>query len=221
MTPDAFVSRLRSERAVAILRCNATALARRAMQAAIAGGFRLIEFTLSIPGAFELIEEFSAADRVDGAEIVVGTGTVLEVEEARAAVRAGARFLVSPVTDAEVIAEARELGVAILPGAQTPTEMLAAHRAGAPLIKLFPQPATGPAYVQQLLGPLPFLKIVPTSGVNEDNAGAFIEAGAWAVGCVRSLFAPAELAVGNVEGIEARARRLLAAARAATPPAKA
>lgn len=218
MTPDAFVSRLHIERAVAILRCGDTALARRAMRAAIRGGFRVVEFTLSIPDAYTLIEEFStAAETSEASALVVGAGTVLDVEQARAAVRAGARFLVSPVTDPEVIAEARRLGVAVLPGAQTPTEMLAAHRAGAPLIKLFPQPATGPSYVQQLLGPLPFLKIVPTSGVTEANAAAFIAAGAWAVGCVRSLFAPDELAKGQIDGVEARARQLLAAIRAATP----
>jgi Entner-Doudoroff aldolase len=178
------------------------------MEAAVRGGFRIVEFTLTIPGALDLVEEF--ARRRD---LVVGAGTVLTADEARAAVGRGARFLVSPVVDPDVIAAGLRAGVAFIPGCQTPTEMLAAHRAGAPLQKLFPAPGTGPAYIRACLGPLPFLKIVPTNGVDAQNARAWLEAGAFAVGFTHALFDVGDLAAGRFDRIEERARALLAACR--------
>lgn len=210
MTPQSFVERLRQERAVAILRTAHAEAGAPALEAALRGGFRVLEVTLGTPGALGLIETFAGRE-----EIVVGAGTVLTVAEAREAVRAGARFLVSPVTDPEVIAEAAALGVASVPGAHTPGEMLAAHRAGAPLVKLFPAPADLPGYVRQVLGPLPFLKLVPTAGVDAGNARQVLEAGAWAVGGVSFLFPAEALAAGRFDEVEARARALLTAARAA------
>jgi Entner-Doudoroff aldolase len=205
---DDFVRLLGEERASAILRTSDGSLARPAMEAAVRGGFRIVEFTLTVPGAFEAIEEF--ARRGDA---VVGAGTVLSVADAREAVRRGARFLVSPVVDEAVIEEARALGVASIPGAHTPTELLRAHRAGAPLQKLFPTPAGGPSYVRACLGPMPFLRIVPTSGVDEGNAAEYLAAGAFAVGFVAPLFAPELLASRDFAALEARARRLIAAVR--------
>ena len=200
---DAFVALLAEERATAILRTNDRELARSAMLAAVRGGFRVVEFTLTVPGAMDLIEEFA---RMDG--LVVGAGTVLEVAEAREAVRRGAAFLVSPVTDEAVIRAANELGVASIPGAHTPTEFLRAQRAGAPLQKLFPAPSNGPAYVRACLGPLPSLRIVPTSGVDEHNAAELLAGGAFALGFVAPHFQPELLAARDFAGIEARARRL-------------
>ena len=176
------------------------------MEAALAGGFKVIEFTLTTPGAIELIGEFSNRDG-----IAVGAGTVLTVEDARAAVGAGARYLVSPVVDEAVIDAARTLGVAMMPGTHTPTEMLRAHRAGAQLQKLFPAPGLGAAFVKACLGPMPFLRIVPTSGVDETNAAAYLEAGAFAVGFVAPLFDAGDMAAGRFDRIEDRARVLLAA----------
>jgi len=210
MRPDQFVARLRQERASAILRTHDLEIARKAMEAAVRGGFRAIEFTLTIPHAMELISEFSRRP-----DLVVGAGTVLTVEQVREAVRAGARFLVSPVTDEAVIAAASALGVASIPGTFTPTEMVRAHAAGATLIKLFPAPGIGPHYVRQVLGPLPHLKIIPTAGVDAANAAAYLEAGAWAVGFVASLFAPDDLAAGRFDKVEERARQLRAAVAAA------
>ena len=207
MEPQDFVELLRRERASAILRCDHQEVAARAMEAAIAGGFRIVEFTLTVPGAPELIEDFSRRFQEQG--VVVGAGTVLTEKEAEMAVARGARFLVSPVVDLAVITAAQRLGVAMMPGTHTPTEMLAAHRAGAPLQKLFPAPGLGPAYVRACLGPLPFLKIVPTHGVDRDNAVEWLEAGACAVGFVATLFASADLAAGRFARIEARARGIL------------
>lgn len=204
-----FLDLYHAERASAILRTSDPGLAREAMRAAVRGGFRVVEFTLSIPGAVELIAEFSRDE-----SLVVGAGTVLTVEEARQTVAAGARFLVSPVIDPVIIAEADRLGVAMMPGCSTPTEMLQAHRCGAALQKLFPAPGTGPLWVAQTLGPLPFLRIVPTSGVTLENAVAYLKAGAFAVGFVNSLFEPADVKASRWDVIESRARAMLAAVRA-------
>lgn len=201
MNIETFTQLLGREKATAIVRTNNQEKAALAMQAAIRGGFSICEFTLTVPGAFELINEFSK----DG-DIVVGAGTVLSVDEVEKAVDAGASFIVSPVMDEAVIRAAKELGVASFPGTHTATEMLQAHRAGANFCKLFPAPAGGPDYVRSILGPLPFLKIVPTNGVDTSNAANWIKAGAYAVGFVAPLFDPVMIAQYDWEGIEERAR---------------
>jgi 2-dehydro-3-deoxyphosphogluconate aldolase/(4S)-4-hydroxy-2-oxoglutarate aldolase len=181
------------------------------MKCAISAGFRICEFTLTIPGALQHIETIAC----QYPDVTVGAGTVLSPEQARDAVSAGARFLVSPVFDGPVVETAAELGVAIIAGCSTPTEMLAAHRAGAPLVKLFPGPAGGPSWVQAVLGPLPFLKIVPTSGVDLHNAAEFLSAGAHAIGFVAPLFDPVAIENQDWPQIEDRGRELLAACRQA------
>jgi Entner-Doudoroff aldolase len=210
MASENFVKQLKRERATAVLRTRDQYGARRAMNAAVKGGFRIVEFTLSIPNVFELIEEFSS-----GSDLIVGAGTVLTAKDAMEAVEAGAKFLVSPVVDEAVIAEAEALGVAMMPGCATPAEMLRAHRAGAPLQKLFPEQGIGPAWVAQTLGPLPFLRIVPTAGVTVDNAAAYLYAGAFAVGFVNSLFDPKDVADENWPAIQQRAADMLQAVREA------
>ena len=206
MTPESFVQLLGREKATAILRTNSQEKAALAMEAAIRGGFNIIEFTLTIPGVFDLVQDFSQREG-----LVVGTGTVMDQAQAQQSVEAGARFLVSPVVDDEVITAARELGVACMPGTHTPTEMLWAHRAGAQLCKLFPVPAGGPDWVRSVLGPMPFLKIVPTNGVDEHNAAEWIDAGVFAVGFVAPLFVAADIEAGRWDVIEARAQRCLSA----------
>jgi 2-dehydro-3-deoxyphosphogluconate aldolase / (4S)-4-hydroxy-2-oxoglutarate aldolase len=213
MTPDELLRFLWRERAIAILRTDDRDRAARAAAAAVDGGFRAIEITLNTPGAFALIADLARDPR-----LVVGAGTVLSTSDARAAVAAGARFLVAPVTDEEVIAEARRLGVAIAPGAATPTEMLRAHRTGAQLQKLFPAPTGGPEVIRSILAPMPFLRILPTNGVDAENAAAYIAAGAFAVGFVRSLFAPELIYAGDWGAITARARALRTAAHEAPRP---
>ena len=206
MTADSFVEQLGRVKASAILRTDDQEKAASAMQAAIRGGFRIIEFTLTTPGVFELVQDFSRRD-----DLVVGTGTVMNATQARQSVDAGARFLVSPVLDEEMITTANELGVTSMPGTHTPTEMLRAHRAGAQLCKLFPCPHGGPDWVRSVLAPMPYLKIVPTNGVDQHNAGAWIAAGAFAVGFVAPLFIPSDIAAGRWDAIEERARQCLAA----------
>lgn len=207
MTPNDFVAHFGKTRASAILRTDDADAALKAMEAAIRGGFTICEFTLTVPRVYELIADFSRRYP----DVLFGAGTVLTVEEAEQAVEVGARFLVSPVTDEAVIEAAGRLGVAAMPGTHTPTEMLRAHRAGAGLQKLFPAPGIGPDFVKACLGPMPFLNIVPTHGVTEENAADWLAAGAHGIGFVAPLFDPQLVAAGDFDGIEERAGRLLSA----------
>ncbi len=205
MQPGPFLELLWRERASAILRTDDQQKAHDAMEAAVRGGFKVIEFTLTVPGVFELIQDFSQREG-----LVVGAGTVLTPDDAHRAVDAGARFLVSPVTDPAVISVAHERGVTAMPGTHTATDMWHAHQAKAQLCKLFPAPAGGPAYVRSVLGPMPFLRIVPTNGVDADNVGAWFAAGVFAVGFVAPLF--------QADDVQARAEELLKKTHAAERP---
>jgi Entner-Doudoroff aldolase len=203
MTVEEFLKTLREARATAIIRTSDQETAALAMKAAIRGGFRIVEFTMTIPGALELIADFSRRP-----DLIVGAGTVLSPEDARKAVRAGARYIVSPVLDEEVIREGLSLNVTVMPGTHTPTEMFKAHRAGAHLQKVFPAGAGGPDFVRSILGPMPFLRLVPTNGVAGDNAAAYLKAGAYAIAFVAALFPPEDLKAGRFNRIEERARDL-------------
>jgi 2-dehydro-3-deoxyphosphogluconate aldolase/(4S)-4-hydroxy-2-oxoglutarate aldolase len=210
MNPEAFVDRLGREKASAILRTDDQEKAALAMEAAIRGGFSIVEFTLTIPGVYDLVQDFSKRDG-----LVVGTGTVMDIVDVQNSVEAGARFVVSPVVDDAVIGAATDFGVASMPGTHTPTEMLQAHRAGAQLCKLFPAPAGGPAWVKSVLGPMPYLKIVPTNGADEHNAADWLRAGCFATGFVAPLFVPEDIAEGRWDEIEARAARCIQAVNSA------
>ncbi len=198
-----------TRRVSAIIRTRDQRLAGDAMQAAVDGGLRIVEFTLTTPGACDLISQFA-----DQAHLLVGAGTVMSPELARQAVGAGARFLVSPIVDAAVIAEADALDVPVIPGAATPTEMETAHRLGADMVKVFPAPAGGVGYIESVLGPLPHLKLFPTAGVTPDNVEDYLRAGCFGVGLVRSLFVPSDLAERNFIAIRKRAEIAVAAAAA-------
>lgn len=195
---------INQHRCSAILRTPLADAVAPAMQAAVEGGFRLVEFTLTTPGALEHIQEFAK-----NPELVVGAGTVLTVEEAEQAVEAGARFLVSPVCEPRVIGWCKENQIVSIPGTYTATEMMTAHNAGADFVKLFPGPADGPAYVRAILGPLPFLRVFPTSGVTMDNVTDFFAAGAAGVGWVKDLFEPADLQAGRFDQVRERAAKMV------------
>lgn len=199
---------LARERCTAILRTDLPDVVRPAMRAAIDGGFRVVEFTLNTPNALEHVAHFSQQPGV-----VVGAGTVMSVADAEAAVEAGARFVVSPVTDPEVIGWCGDHDIVSIPGTYTPTEMQAAVRAGAPICKLFPAPPDGPGYVKFCLGPMPSLRIFPTAGVTLDNAAEFLRAGAFGVGFVGSLFAPDDLRNHAFDAIRRRAADMTSAVR--------
>lgn len=195
---------MQRHRVSAIIRTHDQQQAADAMTAAVEGGFRLVEFTLTTPGALELISRFARQ-----ANLVVGAGTVLTTEQAQEAVGAGARFLVSPVADAAVIEQAHELEVPVVPGAATPTEMETAHRLGADLIKVFPAPAGGVGFIEAIRGPLPHLKLFPTAGVTADNVLDYFRAGCVGAGFVRSLFVPQDMDKGDYVAIRERAERIV------------
>jgi 2-dehydro-3-deoxyphosphogluconate aldolase/(4S)-4-hydroxy-2-oxoglutarate aldolase len=204
MNKSDIIQQIQSRRAGAIIRTSDRQLAHDAISAAVAGGFRMVEFTLTTPDALDLIREFAGNDK-----LLVGAGTVLTPEDADRAVDAGARFLVSPITDAAVIERAARLGVVSIPGAFTPSEMMTAHRYGADLVKIFPSPGDVATYVASVLGPLPHLRLYPTAGVTPRNMIDVLRAGATGVGFVKSLFEPEDLAVADFDAIERRAAMII------------
>ena len=159
---------------------------------------------MNTPGALELIAEFAADEN-----LAVGAGTVMTPKEAKAAVDAGAAFIVSPVCDAEVIAAAHALGAVAIPGTYTPNEMQVAYRAGADMVKLFPAPADIARYVRQILGPMPYLRIFPTAGVTPENVADIFSAGAAGVGLVSSLFTSDDMQSQNYQAIQCRAEGII------------
>jgi 2-dehydro-3-deoxyphosphogluconate aldolase/(4S)-4-hydroxy-2-oxoglutarate aldolase len=187
----------------AIIRTKDQALAADAMEAAVAGGFTMVEFTLTTPGALELVAAFSKR-----AGLLVGAGTVMTPQQARDAAAAGASFLVSPICDPQVIAEAAALDVASIPGAFTPTEMQAAHRYGADFVKVFPAPPGGLDFIHAIRGPLPHLRLFPTAGFTAEDFTQWLSAGCAGVGFVRPLFDPEDLKNGNLEAIRSRAEAI-------------
>ena len=197
-------SELLERKISAIIRTDNQKVAEQAMQAAVAGGFRVVEFTLTTPGALNLITQFREND-----DLIVGAGTVMSPTIVQAAVEAGAQFLVSPVCSVDVIQEAEKLDVVSMPGTFTATEMESAHRAGADFVKLFPAPANVAEYIRFILAPLPHLKIFPTSGVNLDNMLDVLQAGAAGTGFVRPLFNPEMIRNKNYDGIRQRAEAIV------------
>jgi 2-dehydro-3-deoxyphosphogluconate aldolase/(4S)-4-hydroxy-2-oxoglutarate aldolase len=192
------------QRVSAIIRTSDQRIAAEAIEAAVDGGFRVVEFTLTPPGAIELIAEFSRRD-----ELVVGAGTVLTIAQARESVEAGACFVVSPICDPVILAEAARLDVAAIPGAFTPTEMETAHRCGADFVKVFPAPPGGVTFIEAIRAPLPHLRLFPTAGFTTENFLDYLKAGCAGVGFVRPLFDPSDLAAGNFAAIRERAAGII------------
>jgi 2-dehydro-3-deoxyphosphogluconate aldolase/(4S)-4-hydroxy-2-oxoglutarate aldolase len=207
------LSRIIATGIVPVVRAPAPELALRAVAALRAGGVDVVEVTLTVPGAVALIERL--AQRF-GEELVVGAGTVLDAASARACISAGAQFVVSPILDVETIALCRSYGVVVLPGALTPTEVLAAWRAGADLVKVFPCSAVGGAdYVRALRAPLPQIELVPTGGVVLKTVPDFIRAGASAVGAGGDLVDIKRIAAGDDAAVSEQARRYVEAVQSA------
>jgi len=202
--PEHIKSELLKTKISAIIRTDDHKVAEQAMQAAVDGGFRVVEFTLTTPGSLNLITQFREND-----DLIVGAGTVMSPTIAQEAVEAGAQFLVSPVCNVHVIQEAEKLDVVSIPGTFTATEMETAHRAGADFVKLFPAPENVAEYIRFILAPLPYLKIFPTSGVNLDNMLDVLQAGAAGIGFVRPLFDPEMIRNKNYGGIRQRAQAIV------------
>ena len=160
---------------IAIMRAQSSSQLITAADAIKAGGVRVIEVTMTTPGALDVI---AAASQKYGSEVLFGAGSVLDAETARAAILAGADFIVAPTLNLNVIALCSRYSVPVMPGCYTPTEALTAWEAGADMIKLFPASFGGPGLIKAMQAPLPQLEIVPVGGVNLDTAADFIQAGA-------------------------------------------
>jgi 2-dehydro-3-deoxyphosphogluconate aldolase / (4S)-4-hydroxy-2-oxoglutarate aldolase len=180
LTKIEVLQRIRDVGLVPIVRVHSTDLARRAVAAIQKGGISVLEITMTVPGAVRVIEELSAEL---GNQALIGAGTVLDPASAKECVRAGAQFIVSPSLNPETIAYCNHEGIAILPGAMTPTEILTAWNMGAGMVKIFPAGEVGgPGFIKALKGPLPHIKMIPTGGVTLTTAKAFLEAGSEALG---------------------------------------
>jgi len=175
------------------------------------GGLSCVEITMTTPGALRAIEE--AGGKLEG--VTMGAGTVLDATTARQAILAGAKFLVTPTVELDVIETARRYGVVIIPGAMTPTEILTAWEAGADMVKVFPASVLGPSYLKAVRGPLPQIPLVPTGGITADNAGEFIHAGAAMVCAGGWLVDKKAVAEGRYEVLTERARQLVETVRKA------
>jgi 2-dehydro-3-deoxyphosphogluconate aldolase/(4S)-4-hydroxy-2-oxoglutarate aldolase len=191
--------------AIAVVRLDEASRLPSVVDALAAGEVRAIEVTMTMPGALDAL---AALNPVLGDRILVGAGTVLDAETARLAILAGARFVVAPTFSAGVVQLCHRYEVVAVPGAYTPTEILTAWEAGADLVKVFPAGGLGPRYLEDLRGPLPQLRLVPTGGVTAENAGAFLRAGAVAVGVGGALVEREAVARGDYARITDQARRL-------------
>ncbi len=202
---------------VAVVRADSPAEAVGATRALLKGGVRGIEITFTVPGAAEAIAEIAREAEKGNLddEPLLGAGTVMSREQAREALEAGAQFLVSPCLVPEVIEAAKTAGVAMLPGALTPTEIWTAYQMGGDIIKVFPAARFGPAYFKDIKAPLPHIPLLPTGGVDAQNAGEWIAAGAVALGAGGKLVDKTAIKNGDWETLTVRARELMAAVRAA------
>jgi 2-dehydro-3-deoxyphosphogluconate aldolase/(4S)-4-hydroxy-2-oxoglutarate aldolase len=200
---------------LAVVRAPSASGAVRAVDALVAGGVTGIEITYSTP---EVPRVLAALRARYGEEIVLGAGTLLEPSQAAEAVDAGARFLVSPGLDDEVVEAMRASGAATMAGAITPTEVMRALRLGVDVVKIFPGALVGPAYLRSLRGPFPTVPFMPTGGVSADNVGEWLASGAVAVGAGGELASNADIAVGRWDVIQANATRFSAALLAARAP---
>ncbi len=200
------LDRIRHSGVIAIMRAKNSDQLLAAAEAIHAGGVVAIEVTMTTPNALEVIE--SAVVKF-GHDVSFGVGSVLDPETARAAILAGAQFVVSPTLNLQTVALCRRYAVPVIPGTYTPTEMLTAWEAGADLVKVFPADAGGPPYIAAVKAPLPQLRLVPTGGVNLETAAAFIRAGADAVAVGSALVSQKLLDARDLATLTSLAQRFV------------
>lgn len=188
---------------VAIVRLNSSESLTRVAEAIAEGGVRYIEFTMTTPGALEVLGKVT--ERF-GDDVIFGAGTVLDAETARAAILAGARFVVAPNLNPEVITLCNRYSAPVMPGALSPTEIMQAWDLGADVVKVFPCSAFGPDYIKAVLAPLPQVKLAPVGGVDLGNVAEYIRAGSACVGVGSSLVNSKLIADGDWAGLTERAR---------------
>lgn len=207
MNKSDVMSRIIETGLIPVVRAESPEIAMRAIDAIREGGISVLEITMTVPGAIRVIEEVA---RRFGDDAIVGAGTVLDSETARACMLAGAQFIVSPALDLDTISCCRRYSIPVMPGAMTPSEVLTAWKAGADFVKVFPANAVGGAsYIRALKAPLPQIQLVPTGGVSLKTAADFITAGAAALGVGADLVDTAALRAGEDKVITARARQFI------------
>jgi 2-dehydro-3-deoxyphosphogluconate aldolase/(4S)-4-hydroxy-2-oxoglutarate aldolase len=208
MNRDAILRSILDIGVVPVVRTSSAESAIRAIEAVYQGGIRAAEITMTVPGAIRALEKLADAF---GDKLVLGAGTVLDPETARICMLAGAQFFVTPALNLKTIEMAKRYSKIIMPGALTPTEVVAAWEAGADFVKVFPCGAVGGAkYIKALKAPLPHIEMVPTGGVSLENTGDFLKAGAAAVAVGAELIDAKTIADGRYEVFEERARQFLA-----------
>jgi 2-dehydro-3-deoxyphosphogluconate aldolase/(4S)-4-hydroxy-2-oxoglutarate aldolase len=217
MNKSEIIQRIRGVGVIPVVRAASAEEAIEVVEAIKAGGISLLEITMTVPGAVQVIEQLV---KRFGDQAVVGAGTVLDMEVAQACIAVGAQFIVSPALNLETIKCCREKDIAIMPGALTPTEVVTAWDAGADFVKVFPCGAVGGAsYIKSLKAPLPQIELVPTGGVNLKTAASFIEAGAAAIGVGADLVDVKAIRAGQPEKVTEAARAFVEDVRLARLPA--
>jgi 2-dehydro-3-deoxyphosphogluconate aldolase/(4S)-4-hydroxy-2-oxoglutarate aldolase len=189
---------------VAVIRAESPDSLVDVAEALVAGGVEVMEVTFTVPRATQVLERVT--EKL-GSRVLMGAGTVLDSETARAAILSGAEFIVSPAVNLAVIELCRRYSKLVMPGALTPTEVLTAWQAGADIVKIFPSELTGPKYIKALRAPLPQVRMMPTGGVNLDTAVDFLKAGSCALGIGSSLVEPKAVVSGDLKRIESLARQ--------------
>lgn len=210
MTKHDDLQRILDRGLVAIIRSSSSEQLAGVARALYEGGIDIVEVTLTVPRALEIISDVR---RELGEKVLLGAGTVLDPETARAALLAGAEFIVSPAVNRDVIALCNRYGKLVMPGAFTPTEILTAWEAGADVVKVFPADVGGPAYLKAVAAPLPQVRLMPTGGVNLETLRAFVEAGACAVGLGSALVEQQAVREGNFARIRNLAKQYVALMR--------
>ena len=210
MSRDRTLARILESGIVAVVRAASGKSLVHVASALAQGGVTAIEVTFTVPGALDVIRH---VNQEFGDSIVLGAGTVLDPETARAAILAGAEYIVAPTLNHDVIRLCRRYDKAVMPGAFTPTEILSAWESGADIVKVFPADSGGPAYLKALRGPLPQIRLMPTGGVDLATAESFLKAGACCLGVGSALVEPDAVSTGHFDRIRDLAAQFIAIVR--------
>ena len=208
------VRRIEATGVVAVVRLTDPGVGEQVARALVSGGVDVIEITMTVPRAADLIATLVAAMP----SALIGAGTVTDADTARTVIDAGAKFVVSPVYRPRVVDACHERGVASMPGCFAPTEILAAWDQGADVIKVFPATSLGPSFIKDLRGPFPSIKLMPTGGVSRDNASDWIRAGAVAIGVGSALVDAKAVEARRFDDITSKAQAFVDAVRGARSP---
>lgn len=206
MKKDEILHQIINRKAVAVLRVQEVEKLSEIIHALSVGGVSVIELTMSIPDAIRVIEKVSKEIQDD---VVLGVGTVLNAKVAEDAIKAGARFVVSPIFKKEIIEASHKYDVPVMPGAFTPTEIQLAYESGADIVKVFPAEVLGKEFFKSVLAPMPHLKLMPTGGVSLTNADEWLNAGACAVGLGSALLDKEAIKTGNYEKLTENAKKVV------------